>query len=386
VEGEVDVTFTPDLPVDRLVFRLWPNTPRLQAGGSHLDIIATGTDRGGFARLPDPTTLELVLASPADAGTPVRATMSYRLVVVGAVRDRVARGPGWLRVGSFLPLLAWEPGRGWALEPPTSGFAEAATSPVADYELAISAPPGATVLAAGVPDGAGRWFATAVRDVALSVGSFRLAEATVGEPAPVRVIVGVEATMADDEAVYLDRVVAALADFAQRYGPYPWPTLTLALTPELTGGIEFPSHVMQGSGSLGRTTPHEVAHQWFYGLVGNDQGRDPVLDEGLATYAEAVHERTLDAFVAAAVPPGAAGLAGEPMTWWEDRFDQYYLGIYAQGAQAVAALGPVESVDCGLRRYVAANAHRLATQADLVAAMATVFPDARATLAAYGIG
>ena len=56
----------------------------------------------------------------------------------------------------------------------------------------------------------------------------------------------------------------------------------MALTPELTGGIEFPSHVMQGSGSIGRTTPHEVAHQWFYGLVGNDQQREPFADEAAA--------------------------------------------------------------------------------------------------------
>ena len=179
---------------------------------------------------------------------------------------------------------------------------------------------------------------------------------------------------------------AALADFAQRFGPYPWPALTVALTPELSGGIEFPSHVMQGSGSLGRTTPHEVAHQWFYGLVGNDQGRDPVLDEGLASYAEGRHEGTLEGFAAVTVPFGAAGRAGEPMTYWEDRLDQYYLGVYAQGAQALAAVGPPDVVDCGLRRYVAANAHRLATQADLVAAMATVVPDAATTLARYGIG
>jgi hypothetical protein len=315
--------------------------------------------------------------------------VDYRLVVVGAVRDRIAAGAGWMRLGSFLPLLAWEPGRGWALDPPTSGFAEAATSPVADYDLTISAPAGATVLTGGVPAEPGRWLATAVRDVAISVGAFRLARATV--PAgpgggPVEVTVGVEASMADDEAAYLARVGDALADFAGRFGPYPWPALTVALTPELAGGIEFPAHVMQGTRSLGRTTPHEVAHQWFYGLVANDQGRDPVLDEGLASYAEAIHEVTVDGFSAASVPPGAAGHAGEPMTYWEDRLDQYYLGVYAQGAQALISLGPADAVSCALRRYVAANANGVATPDDLVAALATVFPDAAATVGAYGIG
>jgi len=33
------------------------------------------------------------------------------------------------------------------------------------------------------------------------------------------------------------------------------------------------------------TVAHEVAHQWFAGLVGNDTGRYPMLDEPLAQYA-----------------------------------------------------------------------------------------------------
>ena len=33
---------------------------------------------------------------------------------------------------------------------------------------------------------------------------------------------------------------------------------------------------------------HEVAHQWFYGMVGLSQFRDPWLDEAFASWAEAV--------------------------------------------------------------------------------------------------
>ena len=29
---------------------------------------------------------------------------------------------------------------------------------------------------------------------------------------------------------------------------------------------------------------HEIVHQWFYSLVGNDQIDDPWLDEAFATY------------------------------------------------------------------------------------------------------
>ena len=56
-------------------------------------------------------------------------------------------------------------------------------------------------------------------------------------------------------------------------------------------GIEYPTLIFLGADGIARVTTHEVAHQWFYSLVGNDQARDPVLDEGLATYAQAELDR-----------------------------------------------------------------------------------------------
>ena len=37
---------------------------------------------------------------------------------------------------------------------------------------------------------------------------------------------------------------------------------------------------------------HELAHQWFYAMVGDSQARDPWLDEAFATYAEEVIDGT----------------------------------------------------------------------------------------------
>ena len=34
---------------------------------------------------------------------------------------------------------------------------------------------------------------------------------------------------------------------------------------------------------------HETAHQWWYGLVGNDQALEPWLDEALCTYSERLY-------------------------------------------------------------------------------------------------
>jgi hypothetical protein len=195
----------------------------------------------------------------------------------------------------------------------------------------------------------------------------------------------VDQTVNESAERYLNKVLAVLSDFGKRFGPYPWPTFTLAITPSLGGGIEYPSHVMQGPGTLGTTTSHELAHQWFYGLVGNDQGRDPWLDEGLASWGEARYEATLDQFTSTVMPAPAAGHMGAPMTYWSAQPAAYFAGVYVQGVKALAAFNHPDLVDCALRTYVAVFAHRIAKPADLVAALSAAFPDARAVLAPFGV-
>lgn len=385
VAGTSSVRFTPDIATDRLVFRLWPNGPRLAAAGAWLEAGPVAVDgREAESRSPDPTTLVVTPVRPLDAGRAVAVELAWTLTLPGTVRDRVAREGEAVRLGSFFPILAWEPGVGWALDPPTTGFAEASTAPVADFELEVRVPAGLGVLASGTEVAPGRWRAEAMRDVAVSVGRFRTVQAVARAPHPVAVTVAVDAGVAEAPEDYLQRVVPALEDFALRFGPYPWPTYSLSITPGLAGGIEYPSHVLQGPGSQARTTVHEVAHQWFYGLVGNDQGRDPWLDEGLATWGELRHEQRLGELGSAVVPPAAVAQVGRPMTFWDDRPGDYFAGVYVQGAMALAALGDPDLVDCALRVYVAVNAHAIARPADLVAAALSVFPGADRVLARFG--
>ena len=124
--------------------------------------------------------------------------------------------------------------------------------------------------------------------------------------------------------------------------------------------------------------------QWFYGQVENDQGRDPWLDEGLASWAEAGLEGTLPSFVSRSIPSGGKGQVGQPMTYWSARSSIYYTSVYVQGVQALAALGPPALVDCTLAAYVNAHAYRVARPADLISALRAVFPNAPAVLARFG--
>ena len=62
-------------------------------------------------------------------------------------------------------------------------------------------------------------------------------------------------------------------------------------------------------------TVHEIAHQWFYAQVGNDQANEPYLDETLATYSELLfYEHYYPELVA---------------DWWQFRINNYNLGTDA---------------------------------------------------------
>ena len=383
--GNLKVRFVPDMATDRLVFRLWPNGPAQAGAGTHLDV-GSITVGGASAPTSFANATTLVIPGTYPAGQPQDIAMNWRLVLPGAVNDRIARIGDAVRLGSFFPILPWEPGVGWDTDPPTTQFAEASTAPTADFDATVTTNPSDLgVLGSGVQDRPGHWTATAVRDFALSTGRFAIATAVARVPDPVAVTVGASAGTGVDPAQFAAKAVNVLQIHSARFGPYAWSSYTLAITPSLTGGIEYPTFVMQGPGTIGRTTSHELGHEWFYSLVGNDQGRDPWLDEGLATYAEGRYEGTIGGMRTASIPPGAAGHLGEPMPYWNgvSRF-LYNSGVYIQGAKALASLGDLDLVDCALRIYAARNAYRLARPADLIASLSTVFPQAPQTLGSFG--
>lgn len=100
--------------------------------------------------------------------------------------------------------------------------------------------------------------------------------------------------------------VDALTLFHQRFGPYPYTEFDVIGTPMQFLGIEYPgmttiSRAMYDLESfvadlpaavmLEGTVVHEVAHQWFYNVVGNDQLDEPWLDEALTQFLTGLYYR-----------------------------------------------------------------------------------------------
>src|ERR1051325_5866022 len=167
VDGSVTVRFTPNRPTTRLVFRLWPNGPLQRREGSKLEVGDASADGKKLpAARPDPTTL--VLRTTVRAGATITVHLPWKLTVPFGARDRISRFPSGVPLGSFYPVLAWDPRRGGVTDPPARILSESSTTPTADYDVHVEAPRGMQAVVSGTEVGPGRWHAHAVRDVGVA--------------------------------------------------------------------------------------------------------------------------------------------------------------------------------------------------------------------------
>jgi aminopeptidase N len=150
-------------------------------------------------------------------------------------------------------------------------------------------------------------------------------------------------------------------------------------------GIEYPMLSFVGISGYDRLiVSHETAHQWFYSLVGNDQARDPWLDETLATWSQS-RLGSQEFPARRSVPAYAAKHVGSPMTYWDRYPAWYFYGVYGEGVKALHSLGDDDAVDCALRSYVARRAYSIAQPGDLLDELNRVIPGAERRLRGWGI-
>jgi hypothetical protein len=128
-----------------------------------------------------------------------------------------------------------------------------------------------------------RFIARNVRDVTITAApDFRTRTVTVGSTK-----VRYYYRSAANKARIVDAAVDAFRAMRSRLGTYPYRTYKVV---QSAGGygMESPGLTWIPFGVSGANlrylVAHETAHQWFYGLVGNDQARQPFADEALADF------------------------------------------------------------------------------------------------------
>lgn len=95
---------------------------------------------------------------------------------------------------------------------------------------------------------------------------------------------------------YFYAASSALLHFSEWFAPYPYPTLSIVVPPPGgggAGGMEYPTLITAWAADdehpgyeLERVIVHEIAHQYFYGLVASNEFEEAWLDEAFTSYAE----------------------------------------------------------------------------------------------------
>lgn len=149
---------------------------------------------------------------------------------------------------SGAPLLAWEPGVGWARDPFVDILGETASSPVADTSVTVSAPADLTVLMTGdqgepseARDGRRTWTSTepVARDVSVAVGRFTTASATT--PGGVEVTAGLLPHPQVGADVLADWAVEAIGVLEERFTRSPTGPSPFRCCPTTAGASSTPA-------------------------------------------------------------------------------------------------------------------------------------------------
>lgn len=265
---------------------------------SDIQNLTTGQTLTYLRREEDPSVLYLLLDRPLPSGESYTITFTYQAQLFygrGNLGWYIQEGTTLFQLGNFYPILTcFEDGK-WSAYPNTRE-GEYFYSPISRYTVSLTVPKGMTV-AASTPAASvqerstySRWSfrSEALRDFALFASDgYQMAEETQGE-ITVRAYFPTGYEDRGREAIQTAR--RALEVFGEAFGyAYPYDTFTLVYGASYGSGMEFPALALLSLTSTQDDLVHEVAHQWFYAIVGSNSGQDPWLDESLAAYCQLLY-------------------------------------------------------------------------------------------------
>ena len=153
-----------------------------------------------------------------------------------------------------------------------------------------------------------------------------------------------------------DWVPEILRFYNEQYGPYPYPQFTAVQAGD--GGMEYPQIVFltgrRSPQSLRGVTAHEMAHEWFYAVLANNEADHAWMDEGFTSYAttEVTHHLTqrpgspshLNSYLNIIYTQklGLFERLNTPADWFQTNLG-YGMASYPGGAMIVDMLGGVVS-------------------------------------------
>jgi hypothetical protein len=290
----VRYTNTDSAALSEIYFRLFPSAPGFGGTMTVTSVIVDGQtvplqieQRGTALKVP----VTLAPGASADLtldfliGIPRDPTVGYAMF--GTTKGVTA-------LPDFYPVIPVHDETGWHIEI-APDYGDETFTPTSLYDVSVTAPV-TQVVTSGTcqPPKAGVWHCVSgpMRDFMLAMSAnYKMVTQNVDD-VTIRsyYIPGDEAGGKRAAQVAAD----ALRAYSRHFGPYPFAELDVVETGTHAGGIEYPGLVVIADSLYAQTgegsyfdfvVAHEVAHQWWYSLVGNDQVNHPWLDESLVEYS-----------------------------------------------------------------------------------------------------
>jgi len=285
--------------LEELVLRLYPNFGPATEGIAYKDRMQVGgvTVNGEpveIGYIASNTAVVAPLPHPLAPDATIRLELDFAMSLGPAYKER------W-ELASFYPLLAIYDETGWRKDIAPEGdlvYSESGLH-VVEFTLPgdmVVAASGTEVTTYSNSDGTvtHTFLAPGLRDFALAFG-----EALQRVQANVDGVTIYLWHSPNDPLVEakLRAVADAVQGFDRLFGSYPYADLDIVtqFDPEWWGpagaGVEYPGLVFytHGEENWEYNLVHEVAHQWWFSVVGNDVHLEPWLDEALADYSAFIY-------------------------------------------------------------------------------------------------
>lgn len=394
--GRQQVTFPNRTGVDlnEIVLRLYPNLPQY-GGQMGIGPVWVNGERGTSYLRADDTSLLIPLSQQLAPEASATISMTFDVEIPQRDSGYVLFGYSqdiW-SLPSAYPLLAVHDGSSWR-EDIAPAFSDAVFADVACYEVSLTLPSTLTLVTTGsvvsdnlTADGrrTHRIVGGPLREFTWLANPDYLVAETLAQGVSVR-----SYYLPGDEAAgqaALNTAAAALRIYSDAFGSYPYAEMKVVEAPVNYFGMEYPGLNLIGlalyrdrRAELEDRLAHEIAHQWWYAQVGNDQINTPWLDEGLAEYSTAtyyrevygqarvntlINQRWLVPYQVA-VDDGLDAIVNQPASAFGG---EYEIIVYGKAALFFDALRQElgdETYQAVLREYLVRYRWRIATPSDFL--------------------
>ncbi len=292
---------------------------------------------------------------------------------------------GVFMLGNFYPVLNVYDQEGWHLAY-NSKFGDPFCFHCADYEVQVNIPEAYELVSTGstshiFAEDNGREIylieASKARDFCLLI--LYDYQEIISEAHNITVKCYVPGRSGTDEAQKIaEQCGDILYYYSCRWGSYPYPDFKIAFVPmqgfhgmEYSGLIFLKEELFSPGFDSNRGSfilAHEVAHQWWYAMVGNDQVAEPWLDEALANYSAYQYQEDCQGLTVICKPTAVTSKLDRQLNEM-DSSSEYYQTIYNGGEEFWAALeGELgqDTTDRVLRLYLEDYKYDIATTSGLL--------------------